>query len=139
LALIGDLSRSLIVAAHGHMLVGGDFTSIESIVMAWLADEQWKLQAYRDYFKTRDPTREVYSFIACKLLGLPPGTVTKADKLRRKFGKVADLAFGYGGSINAWRRFDPDGVLTEGQAAIVARHSSADQEAVAHVRGCGAH
>jgi DNA polymerase len=114
LSVVGDLSRSLIMAEPGRYLVGGDFSAIESIVTAWLSGESWKLQAYRDYFDSKDPAKEPYSVIACKLLGLPPGSVTKADKAKRKIGKTADLAFGFGGGEGAWRRLD-DSNLTEEQ------------------------
>jgi DNA polymerase len=110
LSVVGDLSRSLIMAAPGHCLIGGDFSAIESIVTAWLSGESWKLAAYREFFATRDPTKEPYSVIAAKLLGLPAGSVTKkTEPAKRKVGKTADLAFGFGGGEGAWRRLDDSG------------------------------
>jgi DNA polymerase len=43
LKVIGDLSRSLICAAPGRRFIGADLSSIESRVLAWVADEEWKL------------------------------------------------------------------------------------------------
>ncbi len=47
LAVVGDCSRSMICAASGHVLIGADFGAIESRVLAWIAGETWKLDAYR--------------------------------------------------------------------------------------------
>src|SRR5262249_10605770 len=55
LSIIGDLGRSLICAAPGKTLVGADFSSIESRVLAWAAHEKWKLDSYRRYDATHDP------------------------------------------------------------------------------------
>ena len=43
LALLGDLSRAALCAAPGMELISGDFSAIESVVLAWLAGETWKL------------------------------------------------------------------------------------------------
>jgi DNA polymerase bacteriophage-type len=45
---------------------------------------------------------------ACRIFGRPSGTFTKASP-ERKIGKIADLAFGYQGGLNAWRNFMPEG------------------------------
>jgi DNA polymerase bacteriophage-type len=107
LSVVGDCSRSMICAAPGHMLIGADFSSIESRVLAWIAGEDWKLDSYRRYDATRDPRDEPYSVTACKIFGKPAGTFTK-DSPERNVGKTCDLAFGYMGGLNAWRKFEPD-------------------------------
>ena len=45
LSVVGDCSRAMIYAAPGCMLIGGDFNAIESRVVAWVADEKWKLDS----------------------------------------------------------------------------------------------
>lgn len=107
LSVVGDCSRSMICAAPGHMLIGADFSSIESRVLAWIAGEEWKLDSYRRYDATRDPRDEPYCITACKIFSKPPGTYSK-DSPERNVGKTCDLAFGYMGSLNAWRKFEPD-------------------------------
>ena len=107
LSVVGDCSRSMIVAAPGHELIGADFSSIESRVLAWVAGEEWKLDAYRRYDATRDPRDEVYCETACKIFRVPSGSYTKGSP-ERSVGKTCDLAFGYMGGLGAWRKFEPD-------------------------------
>jgi DNA polymerase bacteriophage-type len=107
LAVVGDCSRAMITAAPGHTLFGVDFSSIESRGVAWVANEAWKLDSYRRFDATNDPTDEPYCETACRIFRVPSGSYTK-DSPERAIGKVCDLAFGYMGSINAWRKFEPD-------------------------------
>jgi DNA polymerase bacteriophage-type len=107
LAVVGDCSRSMINAAPRHVLIGADFSSIESRVLAWIAGEGWKLDAYRRFDATRDPRDEPYCVTACKIFRVPSGSYTK-DSPERSVGKTCDLAFGYQGGLNAWRKFEPN-------------------------------
>jgi DNA polymerase len=107
LSVVGDCIRSMICAAPGHVLIGADFRSIESRVLALIAGEEWKLDAYRRHDATRDPRDEPYCETACKIFGVPSGSYTK-DAPERSVGKTCDLAFGYMGGLNAWRKFEPD-------------------------------
>ena len=56
LSVIGDISRSMICAAPGHVLIGADFSAIKSRVLAWIAGEKWKLDIYRQYDATGNPS-----------------------------------------------------------------------------------
>jgi DNA polymerase len=107
LSVIGDCSRSMITAAPGCLLIGADFSSIESRVLAWIAGERWKVDAYRRFDATRDPRDEPYCATACEIFRVPPGSYTKGSP-ERSVGKTCDLAFGYQGGLNAWRKFEPD-------------------------------
>ena len=103
LAIVGDISRSMIGAAPGCVLYGADFSAIESRVLAWLANETWKIKIYRDFDATGDPRLEPYCVTASRILRR---TVTPDDEAGRAIGKTCDLAFGFGGGRGAWRRFD---------------------------------
>jgi DNA polymerase len=105
LSVVGDCSRSMICAAPGHMLVGADFSAIESRVLAWAAGEEWKLDSYRRFDATHDPRDEPYCETACKIFRVPSGTYTK-ESPERSVGKTCDLAFGYMGGLGAWRKFE---------------------------------
>ena len=97
----------MIYAAPGYMLIGADFGSIESRVLAWIAGEEWKLDAYRRFDATHDSRDEPYCVTACKIFRKPLGTYTK-ESPERGVGKVCDLAFGYMGGLGAWRKFEPE-------------------------------
>ncbi len=95
----------MICAASGYMLIGADFSAIESRVLAWVAGEEWKVDSYRRYDATRDPRDEPYCETACKIFRVPSGTYTRQSP-ERTVGKTCDLAFGYMGGLNAWRKFE---------------------------------
>ena len=101
LTLIGSLARGAICAAPGHEFLIFDYSAIESRVLAWLAGETWKLDAYREFDRTGDKRIEPYRITASKMLGKDLDAITKVD---RQTGKIGDLSAGFGGSVGAWRR-----------------------------------
>src|SRR5262249_44763426 len=105
LTVVGDISRALICAAAGHLLIGADFSAIECRVLAWIAGEQSKLDNFHEYDRTGDPTLEPYCVTASKIRGR---SITPEDEEGRAVGKVAERGGGYGGSVGAWRRFAPE-------------------------------
>jgi DNA polymerase len=105
LSLLGDVSRAAICAGAGVELMSGDFSAVESVVLALLAGEQWKLVAYAIYQKTGDTMLEPYRVIARKMLHKAEDT--EIGKAERQLGKAADLSAGFGGSVGAWRRIVP--------------------------------
>src|SRR5262249_47416607 len=107
LAVVGDCSRAMLCAAPGKVLIGADFSSIESRVLAWIAGEQWKLDTYKRFDATQNPRDEPYCETACRIFRVSSGSYTK-ESPERNVGKTCDLAFGYMGGINAWRKFEPD-------------------------------
>jgi DNA polymerase len=87
--------------------MGGDLSSIEGRITAWIADESWKLNAYRKFDATQDPRDEPYCTAACRIFRVPDGTFNK-ESPERRVGKTAELAFGFQGGRGAWRKFEPD-------------------------------
>ena len=96
LAIIGDLSRAIIAASSGHRFIAADLSGIESRITAWVAGEAAKVNAWAKFDLTGNPEDEPYRIVG-KSFGLP-------DETARSTGKVADLAFGYSGSVGAWRK-----------------------------------
>jgi len=91
--------RHGIVAAQGNELMVGDFKNIESVITPWLAGETVQLLAFGDYFANpKDKSKDPYRIIAGKMLGKRPEDVNESE---RQMGKVAILAFGFGGGVAA--------------------------------------
>ena len=121
LALAGDVSRNMITAAPEHVLIGADFSAIECRVLAWIAGETWKIDAYQQFDETGDPKLEPYCVTASKIL---KREVAPADEAGRQIGKVCDLAFGFGGGLSAWRRFDASGTYTDAEIEALRRNGA---------------
>ena len=101
------LPRHALCAAPGMELMSGDFSAIESVVLAWLAGEQWKLDAYRTFFQTGDTTHRALS--RDRPQDARPGRPTRRSTApKRALGKAAELASGFGGGVGAWRRIMPN-------------------------------
>lgn len=94
--ILSQLIRTAFIAPEGYTFSVADFSAIEARVIAWVANEQWRL----DLFK--DPKADIYCASASKMFGVP---VHKGDDLRQR-GKVAELALGYGGGVNALTTMD---------------------------------
>jgi DNA polymerase bacteriophage-type len=106
LAIVGDLSRSMIKARSGYRLISCDFSAIESRVTAWVAGEEWKTASYHRFDLSGDPRDEPYCVLACKIYRVADGSFTKKSR-ERMVGKTADLAFGFQGGLGAWRKLEP--------------------------------
>lgn len=112
---VSRASRHWITASEGCQIYAGDFVSIEAVILACLAGEQWKIDAFREGVK-------IYEAMADKIHGLPPGTVTKATHpTERQDGKTGELAFGYQGALNAWLKFDDSGRHTDERIIEICR------------------
>lgn len=113
---VGKASRHWIVPDDGCRIIAGDFTSIEAVVNAGLAGEEWKLQLFRD---GGDP----YCTFASRVVGrevLPkshPNVTAQDVKDRQEKGKPGELAGGYQGWVGAWRKFDPSDRFTDEEVA----------------------
>ncbi|WP_299313765.1 DNA polymerase [uncultured Halomonas sp.] len=90
--MCSDAIRSVVRAEEGNKLVVADYSSIEGRVLAWLAGEQWKLDAY---------ARGVDMYVATynAVFGLPKDN--EIDKEQRQHGKVFELSLGYEGGVGA--------------------------------------
>lgn len=91
--VLSELIRTAFVAAPGHTFHVCDFSAIEARVIAWLADENWVLDVFRE-------GGDIYCRTASKMFGVPVEKHGANAELRQK-GKIAVLALGYGGGVSA--------------------------------------
>ena len=96
------LIRGALKAPDGQTLTVCDYSAIEARVLAWLAGEEWVLEAFR-------AGRDIYIETAARMFHVP---YEEAKPLRKK-GKVAVLALGYGGGINALKAMGAEGTDAE--------------------------
>ena len=101
LKVIGTLMRPMIIATKDHELWGADFSGIEARITAWLADQKDKLEIFRQYDAGKGP--DPYIVTASKIMKKPIDQITKQD--RQIYGKPPELAFGFQGGVNAFRKF----------------------------------
>lgn len=109
LLTISGCLRGLFQAGPGMELIASDFSAIEAVVIAMLAGEQWRIDAFRE----RKP---IYLLSASKITGvsleeyLAYKEQTGEDHPdRQKIGKVNELANGFGGWIGSSRAFGAEG------------------------------
>lgn len=86
--------RQMLTASPGREMVVFDYSQIEARILAWLAGEKWRLDAFA-------AGRDIYVESASRMFGIPYADITKAI---RKKGKVAELALGYQGGPGALKK-----------------------------------
>ncbi len=91
--VLSQLIRTAFIPKEGCRFIVSDFSAIEARVLAWLAGEDWVLNAFKN-------GEDIYCSTGSQMFGVPVVKHGVNGDLRQK-GKVATLACGYGGSVGA--------------------------------------
>ena len=91
--ILSQLIRTMLIPKPGCEFIAADFSAIEARVLAWLAGEKWRREAFKR-------GEDIYCASASQMFGVPVVKHGINGELRQK-GKVAELACGYGGAAGA--------------------------------------
>ena len=91
--VLSQLIRTAFIPKEGCRFIVADFSAIEARVLAWIANENWRLEVFASHGK-------IYEASASAMFGVDIKEIGKDSILRQK-GKIAELALGYGGSKGA--------------------------------------
>ncbi len=107
--------RGCLVAAPGKKLVVADLSNIEGRVAAWIAGEDWKIKAFKDF--DAGIGHDLYKITAGRILNKRPEDVTKDE--RQGQGKVPELACQFGGAVGAFTTMGANyGVIFEEERIV---------------------
>lgn len=109
--VFSQLIRTALIPSENCRFVVSDFSAIEARVIAWLSDEDWRLEVFRSHGK-------IYEASASQMFHVPLENIKKGSKLRQQ-GKVAELALGYGGGFAAMKKMDKDGTIPEDEIPLI--------------------
>lgn len=100
--LASNAVRGCIVSSPGKKLVISDLANIEGRDGAWIAGEEWKLNAFRAYDAGTGP--DLYKLAYANAFRMQPNQVDGGKKSgpQRQIGKVMELMLQYQGGVGAF-------------------------------------
>ena len=127
--VFSELIRTAFIPSEGCRFIVSDFSAIEARVLAWLAGEEWVLEAFRN-------GKDIYCETASMMYHVPVEKHGANSHLRQK-GKVAVLACGYQGGVGAMKRMDKGGSIPEDELqSVVDQWRQANSNSVKLWRTC---
>ena len=127
--VFSELVRTAFIPSEGRRFVVSDFSAIEARVVAWLAGEEWVLEAFRR-------GADIYCETAAMMYHVPVVKHGENGHLRQK-GKIATLACGYGGGVGAMKAMDRGGSIPEEELqSVVDQWRQANPKIVKFWRRC---
>lgn len=98
--LTSSTLRQTLVAAPGKKLIAVDLSNIEGRYLAWVAGEDWKIQAFQDF--DDGVGHDLYILAYARAFKVDPEEVSKKH---RQIGKVMELGLGFEGGVGAFLTF----------------------------------
>lgn len=127
--VFSELIRTAFIPSEGCRFVVSDFSAIEARVLAWIAGEEWTLEAFRQ-------GKDIYCETASMMYHVPVEKHGANSHLRQK-GKVAVLACGYQGGVGAMKCMDKGGTIPEDELqSVVGQWRGANPSVVKLWRNC---
>lgn len=127
--IFSQLVRTGFIPSEGNRFIVSDFSAIEARVLAWIADEPWRLEVF-------NKGGDIYCASASAMYNCVVEKHGENGHLRQK-GKVAELALGYGGGVGALRSMDSSGSLNEDELpGIVEKWRAASPKVVRMWKRC---
>ena len=127
--VFSELVRTAFIPSEGHKFVVSDFSAIEARVVAWVAGEQWVLDAFK-------AGKDIYCETASMMYHVPVEKHGQNAELRQR-GKVAVLACGYQGGVGAMRQMDKSGTIPDEELqSVVDQWRAANPKIVKLWRSC---
>ena len=112
--VFSELVRTAFIPSPGCRFCVSDFSAIEARVIAWIAGEQWVLDAFR-------AGKDIYCETASMMYHVPVVKHGVNGELRQK-GKIATLACGYQGGVGAMKAMDSSGSIPEEEMQSIVDH-----------------
>ena len=91
--VLSELIRTSFIASDNRRFIVSDFSAIEARVIAYLADEKWRQEVFKN-------NGDIYCASASQMFKVPVEKHGVNGHLRQK-GKIAELALGYNGGAPA--------------------------------------
>ena len=112
--VFSELVRTAFIPSPGCRFCVSDFSAIEARVIAWIAGEQWVLDAFR-------AGKDIYCETAAMMYHVQVIKHGENGHLRQK-GKIATLACGYQGGVGAMKAMDSSGSIPEEEMQSIVDH-----------------
>lgn len=112
LLAISGCVRGLFTSATGHDLIASDYVSLQAVVLAMLAGEQWRIDAFRN-------DEPIYLISANSITGISVAEYLAYFEQHdshhpdRQKGKTVELMAGFGGWLGAWRNMEVQQGITD--------------------------
>ena len=98
--VLSQLIRTAFIPSKGNKFIVADFSAIEARVIAWLSNENWRMDVFAN-------GGDIYCASASQMFHVPVVKHGINGHLRQK-GKIAELALGYQGGIGALKAMGAD-------------------------------